>query len=166
MVSEEEARSIVAMVADLLSTNEDVEDDRIVGLLTRRGIPALHAELALVFLPTAFARLVIRKHGIRFVNEFKARNQAGRWIPYRLLDHPIYAAAAHLAAQLPPAKGFAAIAKRSAELNVLSDALDAGLKVKGGTYKGLYILRVSAEDLGAEGRLYWWERLAGRLTSA
>ena len=98
-----------------------------------------------------------------YADRFEAKNAKGKWVGYRLSAHPVFRAAARLAAAatvhgaLTPEQ-FKAIAARSSEIHAASQALDAGSSVAGGRTGPVFLLGTRAEDLGSDARIRWWQR--------
>jgi hypothetical protein len=141
------------------------DDERLIDALVAAGFERLESRMMSAFLPLAFGRVALERIGpMDFSETVGAKTRLGTWIQIPLRDVPVYGAALALAREsytngIVPRAPFSAVATRSAEMNAVSDALDAGKRINGATLASALIV-LSAEDLGY-GSL--WSRLWARL---
>lgn len=155
-------RELVAAVAAIFVQNPQAGDSDVVVAAVGAGIDAVEAELAVAFLPSAFARALMREQNwdADLPDAFQVKDRRNRWVRFRLSDSTIYRAAAELAEhqRVSHRAAFAAVAGRSAELNAIDKALTAGSDVRAGVFSPMALLRVPAEAI-SQRKPRWWNRL-------
>jgi hypothetical protein len=137
------------------------EETRLVEALVAAGFGRRESRQLKAFLPLAFGRAVIEaKWQIDFGKTVSAQTRTGAWVEIPLRDLPLYQAALSLAREsyktgLVPRELFSAVATHSADLNTVSDALDAGLEIDH-AMAHTALVELSAEEMGYGSR---WSRI-------
>lgn len=161
MSEADEVEKVIASVARLFVQFPHDTDDEIAERAAQGGVNLAAIELAIAFLPCAFGRALIREQGwtARLPDEFRARSSSGKYQRFRLSENAFYRAAAELAEhqRLSHRDSFAAIAARSAEINVISKAR-SGSDIAGGVFSPVFLVRVDAEDVHQR-KLRWWHSI-------
>jgi hypothetical protein len=167
-MTEDQARDIVLALVNAVARNPSIEDDDLAKSLMETGYEFTDAELAVAIVPSVFGRLALRRLGaMKFSPYFTVTNHHGRSVRYDLRSHPIYRAAARIAAATEvhgflTKEQFSPVGGRSAECDAASRLLDSGAKLEGVVFSDLAVIRITAEDVGPKGRVRWWHRFTRR----
>jgi hypothetical protein len=129
------ARLIAA--AAVLAEHEGTDEAAVAALMTR-GFSAGEAWRLAAFVPSAFSRPILEEFGVAaFPDHVLVPTEDGGEVRAFLADQPEYVAALALArdhraaGSAMPQEHYAAIAGGAAEIDALSNALDAGVDVTG-----------------------------------
>lgn len=137
--NDEATRNLVrAAVETIGAAPIGTPDEVLLPKLQAKGIPRDEARLLLVFLPTAFGRIVLSRMGVaRFSDHAHVVPTGGKPFDIYLSSQPLYVIASEIAAsahKLGYGKDvFGAIAARSAEVSAVVRAEKQGSKIQGGT---------------------------------
>jgi len=132
-----EARLIQA--AETLARTLELGEDEQVAALKREGFDEGQAHRLVAFLPMAFSRPVLEELGVRhFVSEVTAREPDGTLVSAELMRQPEYAAGLKLARShrtrgVMDHEVYKLIAGSSADIDAVSNALNEGRDIVGGT---------------------------------
>jgi hypothetical protein len=155
-------------IARVIHASPDLKDDALVPRLQQAGLAPLDAELAVVFVPVAFARVILGQMGAGpFPDTYLVQNRKGAWVERVTSDEPWYRAAVRVAAatvvhgygsqecaDAPTKDEFGAAVDRSPEMALASDLLDAKGDLTAATFHPLRLLRVTAESFAPRP---WWQ---------
>jgi hypothetical protein len=133
----------------------DANEKAVADELVASGYSPPEAALMAAIVPSACSRPYLEKMGVRLADEFRVATTKGEWVPYSYERQPISRAAMRVAAHVyryGVREDVAESARRSAELGVVSKALDAGDSADGGTMYPPSVYGVTAEELGELGR--------------
>jgi hypothetical protein len=120
--------------------------------LVTAGFTSREAALLIGLVPIAFARPILEQLGVtEFVKTISAKDKHGNWVNIPLASIPIYGVALSIAREhrsvgLIDHEAYKRIVGRSAPLNAVSKALNAGADVKGATVADA-LISIRAEDL-------------------
>ena len=107
------------------------------------------------WLPEAFGFILVGHMGnLTLPTTFQARDAAGDWVEISLSKEPILAEALDLASQVfhnGPKNVFSSLALRSAVVDVVNNALNAGASLEGSRLAPLAMHGLSAEIYGSMG---------------
>ena len=136
---------------DVLVSNPEAEDDQLSVLLEQAGYDRVHVNLIMILVPSAFAHHILADLGIEIDPDALLPWRSGKTTSVMLSDLPIYCRASAIARKLGEdrslnASTLFAIGSRSAELNAVQQAVDAGEDIRGGKIKTSFV--TYAEDLG------------------
>ncbi|MDK2594012.1 hypothetical protein [Pseudoalteromonas obscura] len=113
---------------------KDQSDSDITDRLTHHGLNLTEAERVSAFLPSAFCRIVLgHKLDLNFPNTYKVYGKEGE---YAYSEEPIYKLAIDIASEIYHNESefadiFNSIVARSAEFNVVNQALNKGSEITG-----------------------------------
>ena len=142
-------------VVELYDGQPELDEKGVSSVLELGGTPPEHAVLAACIVPSAFGRVLIKHLGVDIDDEFRVQSELGEWVAYSFSEHPISRAAMIVAVGFfvhGPRSVFEALATRSAELNVVNQALNGGVDVKGARLESTQVYGVSSEQMGSTGR--------------
>jgi hypothetical protein len=121
------------------------------------------ARRLLVWIPEAFGFVLASHIGkIKFTGTFSAKNKHGQWVTLAVEREPIFAAALTAAMTMfhsGPRESFKNISGRSALLNAVDNALNAGQSLDGAMLSGPALIGIPAEVYVRPP--VWWRRLFG-----
>jgi hypothetical protein len=103
-------------------------DDVLGDALIADGRSRVEAERMLIFVPIAFGRALLSETGIRFSATYLLHSSSGEPMSKRLLAQPIFYAAMAVAGMGLDRDTVLAIARRSAEFKVVTQALNDGCR--------------------------------------
>lgn len=131
-----------------------------VASLRAAGFAAPEARVIADVFPEAFAAPAMEDLGVIISDTASARNSTGQWTPFSLADCSIYRAALaisreHRSVGTLEQSVYRAIAERSALVNTVNKALNAGADVRGGTLS-VTLIGATIEDLADRP---WYSRL-------
>jgi len=118
------------------------DDEALTKIVENRGYKIDLAERFVAFMPLAFGRVVISKIGdVSFTSNYKVKEQNQE---FALNEEPIYCLAYKLAIEsyekgIIEREIFSAIATRSAELNSVNKALNAGEDINGAKFSTILL---------------------------
>ena len=160
-------------VARVLHAHAHLDDEALVAKLRQAGLDALDAELAVVFVPIAFARVLLGQMGAgAFPTTYLVQDRRGSWVARSAPDELWYRAALRVAtatvthgygsdecASTPSKAVFGTVVSRSPELALASDLLDRKGDLSAAAFHPPRLLRVTAESF-APGHRWWrfWRR--------
>ena len=114
----------------LASADEALEDGELANRLAGAGVDPKRAWRLVTFVPIAFGRVVLPEFGVETQPTYLIRRDDGTDLRRRLRDEPEYRAAADHVVDFRSLPGFKELASRSAEVNALSNLLNAGSEGK------------------------------------
>lgn len=118
-------QAIPAFVAHRQSPDEALTD-----ALIASGRSRAEAERLLIFMPIAFARVLLNDLGVMFPGTYKLQTPSGELVSRRFMAQPVFYAATAVAKMGHDRDTFLAVAGRSAEFKVVNQALNDGSKPK------------------------------------
>ena len=129
-----DASTAVARALPVFSATEPNDWEALRTGLVRAGVPEPMAGDVEAFVPIAFGRELLGGSGMEFSPEYAVYTAgAGVQVAGRLAEHPVYAAAAALAAGMVERReggdAFVAVAVWSAEFSAANEALNAGAEL-------------------------------------
>src|SRR5262249_12705685 len=141
-------------------TSVDEQERRVLELVE----DPMMARRLIDWIPEAFG-LVLAAHigKLEFSNTFSAKNRWGNWVTIEVSREPIFAAAAkHVIAMLHsgPRDAYRTIAERSALLDAVNKALNAGDSIEGARWSGPALNGIPAEVYVPRPQS-WWRRVFG-----
>lgn len=137
-------------------SNPNADDTTLRGLLVEAGVPFRLAMRVLVFLPLAFARVLLATNGPRFSDECAYLDASGEVVARgELSKEPVFAAALELARHASRDE-MQTIALRSGEINALNQALHAGSQMENLVFAppSLYLDVPAGEETSEPHRLH------------
>ena len=153
---------LIKRTVDFLLTNADSDAEDAARALMTDGVPEPEALCIAHLTVSAFGRVLIQKLGVRFVDEFRARDRRGKWIAFSYSRSPISQAALSVANETVSSGDrarYRPIADRSVEVRTTNEAVAAGADVNGATFGPFMLLGVAAEDVPAAVRASWFSRM-------
>ena len=108
----------------------------LVAALHRHGVETRRARRLVVFVPMAFGRDLASRMHVRTRLDVSIRRADGSWVTRPLQAFPEFRVAEELTQQLGR-DDYSALARRSAEVAVISKALDDGSGVEGGEVRSV-----------------------------
>ena len=138
--------------------NASEEDGDLVRIVEQKGYKTVDAERYVAFMPIAFGRVVINRIGkVSFSSLYKIKENSR---VYSLEKEPIFCMATDLAIKcyeqgIVDKEVFSAIATRSAELNAVDKALNAGDDINGAEFAPIFLF--GYKTLGKKKR--WFSHL-------
>jgi hypothetical protein len=170
-VTEPSAARVLEVARAIYAHTDLADHDLVARLQAVAGLSERDAELAVVFVPVAFGRVILRELGVAaFPTTYFIKDSRGTWVERRLPDEPWYRAAMRIAAatvthgysaegcvgETPSRAEFEEVMYRSPEVACVSDALQAGLDLKGATLSPLHLIRLTVES--ERPRWQFWRR--------
>jgi hypothetical protein len=154
----------VLRVVDLIAARPDSYDDEIVEALVRDGAGEVDAELLVRFVPMAFSFALLKLMGVsKFPSMFRVYDVRGVLVDMPLATEHYFTAALWLGHEVTTRgytdriskEVFQSITVRSAEINAVNQALEAGLtlgELAHGTVGSPILLGVTSDQIGATRR--------------
>ena len=103
-------------------------DEALIDALIATGRSRAEAERLLVFMPIAFARVVLNDLGVMFPGTYRLRTASGELVSRRFMAQPVFYAATAVAKMGHDRETFLAVAGRSAEFKGVNRALNDGAR--------------------------------------
>jgi hypothetical protein len=148
-----------------LLAKEDLDEETLESRMLEIAGDAMLARRLIDWIPEAFGRVAIVHIGkVRLLEEFQARDAAGKWHEIPMKAEPIFAASLVEATDMfhsGPRDMHLRVAMRSACLNSVNNALNGGAKIDGCIISGPALIGIPAEVYGRE-RKPFWKRLWGK----
>jgi hypothetical protein len=124
------------VAADLFGSDTELDEIGIADTLTGQGCHPDLANIIVDYLPSAFAEPALERLGVSRLSTYRRKLTDGRTVEYNWQDDRIWLAAREFV-QTQISNGdwakYQHIGLRSAELRAVSDALNAGSEMAGGT---------------------------------
>lgn len=120
----------VRTAVGVIRQSPDSSDERVLEELMRRGIEERIAFRLVLFVPSAYCRVLLRQSGVRFSEMYHQRGSDKEW---PLANEPIWTEAIRSAeseSKTIPKDDYLRVAARSAEFNVINQMLYKGSKLK------------------------------------
>jgi hypothetical protein len=167
-------RSELIEAAEIIAEGIDLDEDELIQRLVDRGFETSVAHRLVAFMPSALARPVLEELGVTNFAECMAISLSGGGDVYvRLQDQPEYVAVLALAREhrrhgiLKP-ETYRAIVGETAEIDAISNALNAGANVAGSSVTTALLPPIYADHVIAPRRNWihrfgnWLRRLPSR----
>ena len=161
----------VLTVARLAAAHPDADEDALAALLRGAGFGAADADRAVILVPSAFARPMLRRLGVeQLPATYRLQDASGTWHERQLAEEPWFRVALIVAVATvthgyatggctgPTASRaeFEALLELSPEINATGQALDRGLSLAGSAMHPLQVYRWRHE--AAPPRWQFWRR--------
>ena len=142
---------VIAAASILAAHWEDGEPEQLAALIAY-GFSAGEANRLIAFLPMAFSRPIVEELGAQVVSTVSVPTPEGGWIKALLMRQPEYAGALALARRhrregRMDHEIYKLIAGSSADIDALSNALNAGYEIKGSILASALVGDACAEHL-------------------